>query len=388
MSNRRKPRTHRRPTVRAGMPGLDELQEHLAVMLAADAAEARGDASAALDVMARASIGPDGKPFWRPWRERRLLQLVHLDGVLPRWATSRWILSQALQTLDESNRNRSRRALHTATDLRGGPSAIAGVDDVDARCKVADHDWAYRQLFLHDLGGLRHFLGRTASADLVAGADSIHAWAGARMGGYRLLSTTSTTITWEDLANGQQVEVVNLGAAVLLEPDESVVGRIVPIEDGAMFESTPLPVPEAVARDVAGSPDGWVDALRRGGEQARPLLSSVLPEHDLLTDVRESIWRGYLGDLGFAVGDPVDEPCEVVPDALTLVRVALAAKAEPPDWLLPCVAAALVVPLVPDSLLEYADSDELAALGELATRLPGPAAAICRGITASGRQAS
>jgi hypothetical protein len=114
----------------------------------------------------------------------------------------------------------------------------------------------------------------------------------------------------------------------------------------------------------------------------------VLPEHDLLTDVRERTWRGFLEDLGFGSGDPVDEPCEVIPDAFLLVRVALAAKVEPPAWLLPCVVAALVVPCVPLSLLEYVDAHELAALDELATRLPEPAAAICRGMTAAGRQAS
>ena len=34
----------------------------------ADEAEARGDANAALDVMDAFALGPDGKPFWRPWR--------------------------------------------------------------------------------------------------------------------------------------------------------------------------------------------------------------------------------------------------------------------------------------------------------------------------------
>lgn len=43
---------------------------------------------------------------------------------------------------------------------------------------------------------------------------------------------------------------------------EWVIGRLVPIEAGWMFESAPLPVPEDVAGGVAAEPDRWVEILR------------------------------------------------------------------------------------------------------------------------------
>src|SRR6266545_3069824 len=64
----------------------------VATMAAADDAEARGDAEGALKIMNDIECGPDGKPFWRPWRVQRLYQLVTLRDLLPPWAGSRWIL--------------------------------------------------------------------------------------------------------------------------------------------------------------------------------------------------------------------------------------------------------------------------------------------------------
>jgi hypothetical protein len=39
-------------------------------MFAADDAEARGDAEAALALISETPLGSDGRPFWRPWRVR------------------------------------------------------------------------------------------------------------------------------------------------------------------------------------------------------------------------------------------------------------------------------------------------------------------------------
>ena len=65
-----------------------------------------------------------------------------------------------------------------------------GSTHADARAKVIDGDWIFRQLALYELGGLAAFL-RTAPADLVSGADRIREWVAAPMSGFRLISRDS-----------------------------------------------------------------------------------------------------------------------------------------------------------------------------------------------------
>lgn len=244
---------------RSGRLSDPHLRKCYAILSAADAAEARGDAAAALDVMAPHQFGPDGQPFWAPWRVRMLAEILDAGPALPRWAVSRWILAQALRHLPD-NSNRMRRALQVAIDLRGGVHLLQGVDQLDALCHVKDHDWVYRQVFLHDLGGLRHFLRHGATPDLLAGADRIREWVGASLGGYRLLDDGR----WQDLGSGEELELLDLGARSYVRSDDCVLGRVVPIASGAMFETAPLTVPESVAVEVTRNRAGWLDALRRG----------------------------------------------------------------------------------------------------------------------------
>ena len=277
-------------------------------MLAADEAERRGDAAAALGIMRSMSIGPDGRPFWRPRRLERLRQVAEAGPRLPAWAVSRWLLEQALQETGHGTRRRVQRALRVAVDLRGGATALPGADQHDAMCKVMDHDWVYRQLRLYDAGGLDHFLRHFADRTLVARADRIAEWASAPMGGYRLLGGSRSVLTWEDLASDERVELMNIGADSLVEDGDCVIGRVVPIEDGAMFETAPLPVPEEVAAAAASSPLAWVEALREGvavyGVAPRrgqvllreEIIVEGLHDYRLLTDVPKVLermpWRG------------------------------------------------------------------------------------------------
>ena len=230
---------------------------------AIDEAERRGDAGEALRLMLTHA---DGLSFWRPRRYTGVLQMSSLAGLLPAWATSRWVLEQAAQRLGERHdpvtRHRFRRALALAVELRGGPESLPGRDVVDQHCRIMDHDWVYRELFLYDLGGLQHFVDRVATPDLLAGADRIAAWVASPMGGYRLLSRDPGLLAWEGLADGAVLETANIGSAASLPPGGCVIGRMVPIETGVMFEAAPLPVPEAVARHVAREPERWIDALR------------------------------------------------------------------------------------------------------------------------------
>src|SRR4051794_17713095 len=60
-----------------------------------DAAEARGDVRAALQLMEEDfRRRPKSEMFWSPERVGNLMQLVVLESVLPAWAYSRWILQQ------------------------------------------------------------------------------------------------------------------------------------------------------------------------------------------------------------------------------------------------------------------------------------------------------
>lgn len=269
---------------------------------------------------------------------------------MPRWAISRWILSQALQQLDSDTRIRGQRALQIAIDVRGGEAALKGVDDVDAHCKVIDHDWVYRQQYLYDLGGLRHFLRTAASADLLAGADRIADWADAPMGAYRLQAVSPVRLTWEDLATGEPREALNLGSAALVEVGECVIGRLVEIEGGAMFESSPLLVPDGVAHRVARDPDSWIEVMGSSVRDDdaphevnwRALLTGA---HDfgLLTDVPEGVWRRATAvDLDRL--EPLSEdPIAVIADAVRLIElVATTATRDDAemDRVWPCIAAA------------------------------------------------
>jgi hypothetical protein len=405
MSNTRKSRDSRRgsdsrrhESSRIERVSQADLRKRFAVVQAADAAEARGDAERAAAIMQSMPVGSDGKPFWRPWRVRRLAQLIELRDVMPRWAISRWILSQSLQQLDSDTRVRGQRALRIAIDVRGGEATLKGVDDIDALCKVIDHDWVYRQQYLYDLGGLRHFLSTAASADLVAGADRIDDWADAPMGGYRLQAVSPLSLRWEDLATGRPREVLNLGSAALVDVGEHVIGRLVPIEGGAMFESSPLPVPGEVAQRVAQHPDAWVDvlglAVRECGAQSevsvRALLS-VATDPGLLTDVPEGVWRrAAAADLDRS--EPLSQdPMAVIADAVRLFE--LIAKTATDDdaemdrvW--PFVAAALVVPRAAPLLSLRVGPGNLQSLRFVADRLTEPAATLCRGLAEVCREAS
>ena len=97
------------------------------------------------------------------------------------------------------------------------------------------------------------------------------------MGGFRFVGETPLALTFVDLATGDEVTALNIGSATLLEEGDCAIGRLVPIEGGAMFESAPLFVPDAVAQQVADDPADWVAALAAGCERVG---RRVAPEHD------------------------------------------------------------------------------------------------------------
>ena len=344
---------------------------------ATDAAEVRGDAWGALQLIARDLAHRGDEVFWRPDRVERLLQLAHLGPCRPRWATSRWILAQAAQALDNSTRVRTHRAFEITLGIRGEE---VDVDDIDRRAKILDHDWVFREVFLYELGGLQHFLSRIASADLVAGADRIHEWARAPMGGFRFLREEPLTLTWLDLADDSEVQSLNLGTATMLEPGDCAIGRLVTIDEGAMFETAPLLVPEPLARAVAEDPPGWVTLLAAvSREQA---IETSVRDFRTLTDVPKIVQDLVLLETAELLhGRPpqIERLADVDELEQGLLRAAL--EQQLPEmhgsvpW--PAVAATLLDPRVVASLADNVTLDDAPKFRLLSCRLGGPAGHLC-----------
>lgn len=376
---------------RASRLGADNLRARALVefpiLRATDAAEARGDARAALGIMERDQRRRGDEYFWRPARVERLMQLTALEPMLPRWATSRWILAQALQWLDEWGRTRAAKAMEIAIAARGGEAALSGVDDIDARAQVLDHDWIFRQVFLYELGGLQHFAARVASADLLAGADRIHDWARARMGAFRLVQESPRSLTWTDLSTGEEIESLNLGTASLLQPGECAIGRLNDVEEGAMFESAPLMVPGPVARQVADAPADWVDVVSAACRESRstdePIMTGRGHDFRLLTDVprmMQHVLALFTYEHTTGRQPALDSVGEVSVVEIGLVGAALddrlgELELDSTPW--PCVAATLLDTRVVHGLRDALSRSDGPKLERLAELLAGPASEVC-----------
>ena len=363
------------------------LEHRKATLLATDHAEARGDAAAALQLIVRdvTKRGLDDN-FWRPWRVTRLLQLELFGPLLPRWVTSRWILDQAAQWLDPHGADRAREALDIADRAGGMRDFLYGVEGLDARAELMDHDWVHRQVLLYELGALDAFLTRGATADLLAGADRIREWARAPMGAFRLLEDRGAASTWVDLASGAEHDCLEIGAATSLDLGSHVIGRLVPTDQGLMFESAPLDVPPDVAARVAADPADWVAAVADGCHTDRQEVKAICTYRDdfrLLTDV--PLFTQQICALCVAEGGHSEDGVEIEPDPVVLglgvVRAALDDQLPAyPIWRRPgpIVAATLLQPSVylgVDRVLQPGDE---AKLRRLAHQLPEPAAAACR----------
>ena len=356
------------------------MQPYVDVMIRADVAERRGDALGALEALDRRPFGPDGKMFWRRERVTRLVQLTQLGPLLPPWVHSRWILAQALQQWGGATNSRMMRALEVAVAIRGGEDALPGIDRADARAKVVDGDWVFRQLALYELGGLDAFL-RAAPADLMSGADRIAEWAAAPMSGFRLVSRTPSTVMWEDLATGERRCVDNIGSAALAMLGECVVGRLVPVSTRSswMFESAPLVVAEPVARTVAAAPADWLAAVTAGLQGEDVPMSQSAFEFAMVTDVPRVVWLHAL--LEGRPADLASQPVTLVRALLDRVCAALEGPSSRDEQLgvelWPCVYAAVLDPFVMSGFDEALENGDLPTMVALAERLPDPAAAVC-----------
>ena len=346
-------------------------------MFAVIDAEARGDVKAALEIISKTGNQLAGEQFWHPQRIERLEQMSLLGDLMPRWAHSRWIVSQAMQGTHPRNRGRMPKAIKVAMEVRGGPDP--NLDREDDRVRIMDRDWVYRQTFLYELGGLEAFLRHNAAGDLIAGADRIWEWAGAPMRGVRLLRRDARRLVWEDPATGEQLSTINIGSAVFVDDGECVIGRIVPIEGGLMFETAPLPVPEEVAYAVADEPDRWVDALRDACAESGRGLEKIwvgrgLRDYGLLTDIPYALVTLAMDAGLHAFHHPDDNELD---ELFTH-----------PDDYPACLAAWLVQPKTIKAFDVGIPPKGLTALSAFVELVPEPAAGLIRGLAPRNRSAA
>lgn len=377
--------TSQDPLLRANLPWLRR-------MLEVDAAEASGDAAGALALMEDMPTGPDGRAWWRPERWRRLRQLVALGDAAPAWVWGRWVVAQAAQATP----GQPRRAREVAIETRGGPGTLWGVDDVDAGAKVIDHDWVYRQLVLHEHGGLRAFLRAAPGRALLDRAGGVESWVDVPMGGYQLQAEHSDRITWLDLGTGEIVETLNLGAATMLAVGEAAIGRLVRADAAVLFESAPLCVPLDVASRVASAPASWTDVLAEAcrGEWGDILGELIAKMHhfDLLCDLPAGVRRqliqpldpGLRSDRVGTGGNGCEYDAALVLAALAgelpVREEAISSSAEVRDELRPLtalVAAALLEPGTVDAVTPMLVASDAAGLRVLADLMPSPADLVC-----------
>ena len=254
------------------------------------AAERAGDAAAALEFHS-------GVPMFA--RGAHKVQLTQLAGVMEEmtsWMWTRWAAYQCTRVEDPGTRCReqTRAALDYVLRMfysdRVEEAYLAGGDLMQVLAQLAGEGWLYHQLCTFEFGGLETFVDTLATGQLSEGATLAHAWADARMGGFRLESMTPGGLTVHDLRAGRSVAVLDLGAAVHVGAEGWLLGRLVPsgTTPELMFDSRPIPVDEQTARDAAAGalPGSWVTAVKDAiteGRVDRALFESE--DRELLTDV-------------------------------------------------------------------------------------------------------
>jgi hypothetical protein len=379
--SRKKKSTHRGSSPRSAPVPIEVRR-----MVAADEAERRGDARAALEVMER-SWARVGVGFWRPWRIQRLWSIACLEpmGLLPSWAVGRWVLEQALQDLSGHQRQARKRALEMAMDVGRLPGAEA-LDGYDLAARVSDRDWLHRQLYLYEFGGLDRFVRRVAAPDLIAGVPEIGDWITAPMGGYRFLESSPDCSTVVDLGSGLPLEVLGIGSLALVLPGEHVIGRLVPDRGRLLFETVPLLVPQRLAESVARDPASWVHHLRKeSAEGERPITSS---RFGFLSDLPHAVTLLALMSCDDSIGPAElhgDEQSTLVLRRLMAVaREALAGVPQEEEaicrWAV--IYSAITDPTFLCDVFDARAELDFDVLSELSRRLAEPAASICRSVVA------
>ena len=179
--------------------------------------------------------------------------------------------------------------------------------------------------------------------------------------------------------------MANIGSAIQLAPGEHAIGRVVPTDEGWMFEAEPLRVPEEVAQRVASAPHDWLEVLTEAcAEDPGEILTS--PHYaSLLSDVPDVLWQYAMLHADSSRRD--GRALAPTPDNLAVITLWLAwsvlldpAFTEDPAVLdlWACLGAAVLDPSVAHALSQNVDDEAAGVLRELSAVLAEPAAAACR----------
>jgi hypothetical protein len=280
-------KSRRRP--RDTTPAERPSQRQMRQLTACLDAEARGDVDAALEHFL-ALPHDRGAP-----QLQDLLVLQTLGDDVPAWAWSRWIRRQAHRWLLFEEDPRIREAvLHTIAAVHTDLDALHLDDphrlfEIGTRFAVAH--WVTAQHLLYDLSGLWEFLECRATPALLDKADPMQPWVDSAIGGYRLVDVRDDIVELTDLADGSEVDVLNIGAATDRGPGATVIGRLVPTRTapGLMFDARPLDVDQQTAFGVADSAsDGfeWLTVLYDAVVAGRlPEGYGIVPRTPVMSDV-------------------------------------------------------------------------------------------------------
>ena len=277
-------------------------------------AEAQGDARSAL-----------GHRLCSPYvvgsmHVEDLRELVGWGQDAPGWVYSRWVRAQSYRWLLANADPRTDDVVKTtwmAAYLDLDPERPMGLSQREFGTRLAVGDWICEQLAVYEYGGLLDFIEVRASAELLERCDGVTEWLASAMRGFTLDDVVENRLQVTDLASGDRLEVLNLGAMTDRDRGAAVLGRLVPITDepGLMFDVRPLEVDletarEASRRVLAGNDMGWIDAVALGRHAGRlplgfsmgnatPLSTDIVPEviahpHDASTPAEEA---GRIRDL-------------------------------------------------------------------------------------------
>ena len=370
----------------------------LAVVRAVDNAEARGDATEALEMIETdLRTRRADRMFWHPDRLHSLLQLSLYGRFLPAWSRSRWILAQAARSLHEAQRAPARRAFDLAEDVAGPASRYGGVDELDAGSLLMDHDWVYRQVLLYEEHALERFLSAEASVELIGAADSIKDWVGVRMSALQFADESPKALSWLDLTTDEILQTPNIGSASGLRPGECVLGRVAPTTSGPLLDSLPLRVPRRVADEVAGAPADWPNAVRRGRERSSSehvSISTAVDEFAIADDVPVAVRSAVLESAYTSTGrsapsQPSVDDREVAIQAL--IKAALDGTIGDLDCPLspwPTLGVVLLEPAGLGPVLRDWRHEDMPRYRALSRRISEPAASVCRMLGGASDQAA
>jgi hypothetical protein len=254
------------------------------------AAERSGDAATALEYHR-------GIPMFR--RSGHVVVLTQLAGLadeMTPWMWARWAAYQCTRSEDRGTEGAAitRVALdHTLRMFCDDELEAAyrtGGDPVKVAARAAGEHWAFHQICTYELRGLECFLDTTATGRLAESSELARGWVDARIGGYRVESSTAGHLVVRDLAEDRSVELLALGAQVHADARGWLIGRLVPsgTTPALMFDTRPLPVDERTARAAStGDRRGaWITALVDAiGSGRVPPAALWSEDRELVTDV-------------------------------------------------------------------------------------------------------